>query len=244
MFIAHCSLFIEMSPLIGITTYERNESAEFSLGANYVDAVREAGGLPVLLTPGEANIAQLLDRLDGLVLTGGGDADPALYGGANHPKVHQVNGERDRFELELARASLDRAFPVFAVCRGMQIQAIAAGCPLVVHLPERYGTEIEHRLDLAPGHVHITRHCVTLDPESQLAAIMDTTELGVASWHHQAIAKVPPNWQLVGQSADGVIEAMEYQLRPWVIAVQWHPELTHKDPFHAKLWRSFVDAAR
>lgn len=228
------------SPIIGITTYSRSESGEFTLPGAYVDAVQLAGGLPLLLPPLQVDPVALLDRVDGLIFAGGGDIDPERYGGEPHHTIYLVDEERDSFELALARQALQKQIPVLGICRGLQILSVATGAQLVAHVPEVYGDQILHRLD------HPRRpitHAAQVLPHTRLARILETTEITVMSWHHQAVRTVPEGWQLAAQAADGVIEALEHQHHPWLIAVQWHPELSPDAPVHRRLFQAFVQAS-
>lgn len=233
------------APLIGITTYGRNGVAAFSLAATYIDAVRAAGGVPVMLPPGEPDPAAILERLDGLILSGGGDINPAIYNGSSHPTIYSVDSERDEFELTLAHLALDRDLPVLGICRGMELLIVACGGTLVTHVPDEYGMKVNHRLVPAPGHLYPAQHGVKIQPGSRLADAIGTTELVVVSWHHQAVRTIPPGWRVVAQSVDDrVIEAVEHQQCSWAIAVQWHPELSPDDVFHQRIFQSLVNAAR
>src|SRR5262249_760423 len=133
-------------PLIGITTYGRDEQNRFLLPAEYVDAVRRSGGIPVLLPPGEANLHELLARLDGFILAGGGDLDPALYGGRHHETIYMVDSERDQSEIALAQEIVALRVPTLAICRGAQVLNVALGGSLIEHLPDVVGETIAHRL--------------------------------------------------------------------------------------------------
>jgi putative glutamine amidotransferase len=210
-------------PLIGVTTYPRagERRLAFSLPAAYVDAVRAGGGVPLLLPPGEERPEDLLDGLDGVVFGGGGDLDPALFGGRPHDAVYGVNRERDAFELALMRASLARRLPLLAICRGLQLLNVVRGGTLHAHLPEAVGEEVCHR-ESQQGHTH---HPVRVAPDSRLAAIYGADELVIASWHHQAVEKLGSELRAVAWAPDGTVEAVEDPARPELLAVQWHPEL-------------------
>jgi putative glutamine amidotransferase len=211
-------------PLIGITTYhrEREGRPRFALPDAYVNAVREAGGLPVLLPPGETAPEDLLPRLDGLVLAGGGDLDPVRFGGDVHPSIYFVCGERDEFEIALVRGALARELPTLAVCRGAQVLNVALGGDVHAHLEDVVGPEVPHRAS-QDAHVH---HPVRLEPDSRLAALFGRAELAsVPSWHHQAVRRLGEGLRAVAFAPDGTVEALEIAEAPFLAAVQWHPEL-------------------
>lgn len=228
-------------PLIGITTYGRDESNKFTLPSEYVDAVRRAGGIPVLLPPGEPHTSEILALVDGLILSGGGDIDPSRYHGQHHQTIYMLDPERDNSELELAQKLVSTDLPLLPICRGAQVLNVALGGTLIEHLPDEVGEDILHR---APPRVP-TRHSIRVDPESQLAKITGHTELVTASWHHQAARKVAPGLRVVARAPDGAIEALEMPGHPWLIAVQWHPELTAAtDPAQQAIFDALVEAAR
>jgi putative glutamine amidotransferase len=211
-------------PLIGVTTYHREieERPRFYLPSAYVDAVRAGGGMPVLLTPGEERPAELLERLDGLVFSGGGDLDPAHFGGDAHPSSYFICEERDAFELQLMRAALERETPVLAICRGSQVLNVSLGGSLHAHLEDVVGDGILHR-ESQTCHCY---HSVKLDPGSRLAAAMEATGFAeVASWHHQAVDRLGAGLRAVAWAPDGTVEGLELAEAPQLLAVQWHPEL-------------------
>jgi putative glutamine amidotransferase len=228
------------SPIIGITTYSRNELGNFYLPSAYLDAVRAAGGVPVLLTPGESDLPSLLGLLNGIVFSGGGDIEPEQYGGQHHHTVYAIDPERDEFDLALASLALQGSLPILGICRGMQVLNVAAGGNLVVHVGDRYGSQILHRTEQPR---HPVEHVVQVEPASRLATILDQTEMPIVSWHHQAVDRLAAGWQVVASAADGVVEAMEHQHHPWAIALQWHPELSAEAPWHQRLFEALIDAA-
>jgi putative glutamine amidotransferase len=232
-------------PLIGVTTYHRERSGRerFQVPAAYVDAVRLVGGLPVLLPPGEASPEELLASLDGLVLCGGGDIDPALFGGASgHEALYSTCAERDGFELALVREALARRTPLLAICRGLQVLNVALGGDLHLHLPDVVGEQVVHRISREQH----TLHPVRVEPDSRLAAVLGAAELEVASWHHQAIHRLGAGLRAVAWAEDGTVEAVELAERPEVLAVQWHPELQAAEPGSPQrlLFASLVERAR
>ncbi len=228
-------------PLIGITTYGIDEKDQYALPAAYVACVRRAGGIAVLLPPGEEALQPLIDRLQGVILAGGGDLDPALYGGRNSAAIYMVDTQRDRCELALVRAVLARRSPCLGICRGIQVINVALGGTLVEHLPDEVGETVLHR---APPRQPV-EHEINLQAASRLAGIMGRTRIRAASWHHQAVRRPGKDLQVVGHAPDGTIEAIEMTGHPWLIGIQWHPELTAaEDPLQQKLFESLVEAAR
>jgi putative glutamine amidotransferase len=210
-------------PLIGISSYGRaGQRQTFSLPCEYVDVVRLAGGVPVVLPAVEGDIPEALEVIDGLILPGGGDVDPAHYGGERHDANYGISPERDGFELALARAALARPdLPILCICRGMQLLNVALGGGLVSHIPDDYGEQVAHRHpELKP-----VVHPVRIDPDSRLGRILGATELTVHSVHHQAVGRLGTGLRAVAWSPDGVIEAIESANHRLLIAVQWHPEL-------------------
>ncbi len=228
-------------PLIGITTYATNENGDVTLPVNYVDSVRRANGIPVLISPGESNTVQLLDRLDGLVLAGGGDIDPQCYGCPDvHESVYMLSADRDQTELNLARYTLERKLPTLAICRGIQIINVVLGGTLHQHLPDHVGEDVLHR---APPR-EPTPHAVEVSPESQIGAVMQATTVETMSWHHQAIHEPAEPLRVVATAPDGVIEAVEHPEHPELLAVQWHPELSsHRDKSQQRLFDQLVQFA-
>jgi len=231
-------------PLIGVTTYHRERSGRerFQLPASYVDAVRQAGGLPVLLPPGDERPDEILDSLDGLVLCGGGDIDPGLFGGpSGHAAQYATCAERDGFELALVRDALRRRTPLLAICRGIQVLNVSLGGDLHVHLPDVVGDAVAHRL----SQDRHTRHPVRVEAGSQLADVLGCGALEVASWHHQAIARLGAGLRTVAWAEDGTVEAVELPGRPELLAVQWHPELQVSEPGspHRRLFEAVVAEA-
>lgn len=228
-------------PLIGITTYERNAQAAFVLPAFYVDAVRRAGGVPILLPPGELHLANVLSGIDGLILSGGLDVDPALYDGQPHPKVEPPNRERDATEIELVRRVIEMQVPLLAICRGAQILNVALGGSLIEHLPDEVDESVAHQDEAGEP----TAHSISVMAESFLARIVGETLTAPISWHHQAIRRVAAGLSPVAHATDGTIEAVEMPDHPWLIGVQWHPEMSAaEEATQQHLFDAFVAATR
>lgn len=229
-----------VTPIIGITTYSRNQVDEFYLPGAYIDAVWAAGGNPILIPHNQSDPARILDVVDGLIFSGGGDIAPGRYGGLPHPMIYSVDEERDEFELALAKQALAADVPTLGICRGMQVLSVASGGALVPHVPDVYGDAINHRLDNPRRSI---AHQVQVEPESRLAEMLGEEAIAVVSWHHQAVKTIPKHWRAVAQAADGLVEALEHQQHPWMVAVQWHPELSPEDPVHQRLFQALVSAA-
>lgn len=234
-----------MRPCIGLTTYGQNAQGEYRLFADYVEAVRRAGATTVLLPPGEPHVSDWLDRIDGVVIAGGGDLDPSCYGGAAHPTLAEIDVARDRSDLDLLRALLVRRRPLLAICRGMQWVNVALGGTLHVHLPERARAEgepvVDHRTETGAP----LPHEVVIDERSRLASVMGVTRSSPLSWHHQAVDRLGAGVRVVARAPDGVVEAIEVDGYPGLIAVQWHPELTAVvEAEQQRLFDSLVASAR
>jgi putative glutamine amidotransferase len=211
-------------PAIGITIgYSSQDVEQFALRDDYVRSVEAAGGLPLVLAPGRPEDAgPLLDRLEGLVLSGGADLDPHLYGEAPHEKLGRVIPERDAFELGLCREALARRLPILAICRGQQVLNVATGGTLVQDIPSQLsGTTVDHDPDAERW---ATVHRVKIRPGTRLRGILGTDTVAVNSFHHQAV-NAPGQGVVVSANADdGVVEGIELPDQPFAVGVQWHPE--------------------
>lgn len=248
-------------PLIGVTTSEvrRRESIEqipqgeepasfeMALGLTYMRAVEAAGGIPLVMPPLEIGaIEPLLDRIDGICLSGGPDLDPATYGAEPHPKLGPTEPPLDRFELAVASAADARGIPILAICRGTQALNVARGGTLHQHLPD-LSEEIGHR-QASPADQ--ASHAIEVTPGSRLGAVLAADgvpvdgKIEVNSFHHQAIDRLGEGLAIVARAPDGTIEAVEDPERDFLIGVQWHAETMIERPYEAALFRSFVDASR
>lgn len=231
-------------PLIGITTQRHAGTPEIKRGrplyyldCAYADRVREAGGLPVLLPPGAVEV-EVLAGLDGLLLSGGEDVDPPLYGEEPLPELGSVDARRDTQELPLARAAADRQVPILAICRGIQVLNVALGGNLYQDLGVQHAGALAH---IQQEPVHAASHRVQLAPASLVAGLAGTASLHVNSFHHQAVRDVAPGLHATAWADDGVVEAVE-GVRGWTVGVQWHPEL-QPGAFSSALFQAFVAAS-
>jgi putative glutamine amidotransferase len=220
------------APRIGITGNTRAMAGTERTGVNaaYVNAVLRAGGVPLVLAPqlGSAHNAEVLDAIDGLLLSGGEDVDPAHYGHPPHPGLGRVDPVRDHFELAIFRDARARGMPVLAICRGIQLVNVAMGGTLWQDLPSERPEAVPHN---QPGSRDERTHPVTIIPGSRLAEVLAMTQCEVNSFHHQAIRELAPGLTISARAPDGEIEGVEGDpAEPWLLAVQWHPEEFHHHP--------------
>src|SRR5215211_1359115 len=221
-----CDLMNQPSrPLIGITSYEPEEVRTgvwvFSaalIPSAYVDAVTRAGGRPLVVPPVEEGVEETLDALDGVLFSGGEDLDPEHYGAERHPETKGVDEARDRAELALLRAALERDMPVLAVCRGSQVLNVALGGDLVQHLPEVVGHD---RHLHTPG--EFADHQVRVGPETLIGGVLGD-RAPVKSHHHQAFGRLGAGLREAAWASDGTIEAIEDPSQRFALDVLWHPE--------------------
>jgi putative glutamine amidotransferase len=207
----------------------------------YATAVQRAGGLALALVPDPVSVDEpgpVLDLVDGLLLAGGSDLDPATYGQEPHPQTRGWTPDRDAFEIALCREALERDLPLLAVCRGMQVLNVARGGTLHQHLPDLVGTEDHRRV---PGSFDDADHDVELAPGSLAARAAGETRHATKSHHHQGVDTVGDGLVVTGRSVhDGVVEALEDPGRRFALAVQWHPEADEG----SRLIAALVDEAR
>ncbi len=228
-----------MRPLIGLSTYREqarwgvwDQPADL-LPTSYADAVERAGGVPVLLPPQPATSAPyVVDRLDGLLVTGGADVDPARYGAEPHPRTAGWRTDRDAWELALLDAADRRELPVLGICRGMQLLAVQHGGTLDQHLPDSVGHETHSPGGDAFGTVDVDAH-----PGTRVRMLVG--ERSSVSCHHHQSVREHPGLVAAAHAPDGTVEAVEAPGDRFVVAVQWHPE-TRQD---AGLFAGLVAAA-
>jgi putative glutamine amidotransferase len=235
-------------PIIGLTcTRERNQNNDLQnrVAEAYTRAVQKAGGIPILIPLGsdEKILGELAARLDGILLTGGGDIRPSVYGHQMHPLVDGIDPDRDRVELALFPEVTQRRLPFLGICRGLQAINVAMG-----------GTLYEDILDQMPGAQRhawgdekprdYQAHPVRLDEKSRLRGILGAPEVGVNSLHHQGICDLAPEIIASAWAPDGLVEAIELPGYPFGLAVQWHPECMPDDERMQALFQAFVEEAK
>lgn len=236
---------MSVKPVIGLTTYKQRAqtgvwdvTAAF-LPAVYFEAVQRAGGIPVLLPPQPVDaeiVGRVLDGIDGLIVTGGADVDPARYGQDAAPETDKPHLERDAWEDALLTAAIERELPFLGICRGMQVLNINRGGSLHQHLPDVVGDD---RFRIGKG--EFATNEVVVEPGSELDALVGA-KLPVKSYHHQAVDSVGDGLRVTARTDDGIVQAVELEGVPFGLAVQWHPEEDAAED--ARLFAGLVDAAR
>jgi putative glutamine amidotransferase len=236
---------VEGRPLIGVTTYlEQSQTGDWDVPASflpkvYLDAVTNAGGIAILLPPQPVDVdiaTRVVNSLDGLVVAGGKDVDPARYGQDAHPMTDAPRLDRDAWEDALLKAAIDTQLPFLAICRGLQMLNVALGGTLHQHLPEALG---DARFSGKNG--VFSTNDVSLGSDGVVPVLLaDTPTLTVQSYHHQGIDSVAPGLRVTAESG-GVVQAVEVDGVPFGIAVQWHPEQSPED---LRLFAGLIDAAR
>ena len=233
-------------PVVGITASQFTDTASHgtflrhSVSKAYSDAVHRAGGVPVIL-PFFGDLAmEMLELIDGLILTGGADIDPSRFGETSvHPETYDIIPDRDEAEIRLATGALERDMPILGICRGIQVLNVAMGGTLYQDVPDQFSVEIGHRQQKNDIPADAPSHSVTVTPGSLLERTYGEGPIDVNSFHHQAVKDPAPGLVVTGRSDDGLIEGVESPDNGFVLGVQWHPELMfarhdrHLSPFTA-----------
>lgn len=215
---------VEAQPLIGLTSYVQEarwgswDKKAVLTPVSYVDAVNAAGGRPVILPSTGDPAPEAVDAIDGLVVIGGNDIDPGVYGAEPDPKTTGAQERRDSAEVALLELALQQDLPVLGVCRGMQLINIVHGGDLIQHLPHQVGTD-NHRIQRGTFHCHDVR----IEPESILGATLGE-QASVPSHHHQAPGRIGKGLRATAWAEDGTVEGLEATGRQFVVGVLWHPE--------------------
>jgi gamma-glutamyl-gamma-aminobutyrate hydrolase PuuD len=226
-------------PVVGITTYITQAAwgvwqLETALvPADYVHAVERAGGRPLLVPPSPNGIEETLDSLDGLILSGGSDLGPDLYGQEAHPETTGVVPERDSAEMALLAAALDRDLPVLAICRGSQILNVALGGDLIQHIPDVVGSDRHKQVAGA-----FADHEISVADGTRLSGLIGD-RAAVKSHHHQGFGRIGEGLRVAAQDEDGTVEGLEDPSRRFAVGVLWHPEAGED----ARLFEALVQEA-
>lgn len=226
---------------IGVTP-SQSEDGRITVNQDYLDAVFRAGALPVLLplTGEKAALKEMLNRIDGLLLTGGADVGPEMYGEEKRPCCGETAPRRDEMEFALCRWALERDMPILAICRGHQVLSCVLGGDMYQDIEEQFGKEIKHPRYEAPRD---QVHRVIVEEASLLHSITGLTRLEVNSRHHQAVRRPGKGLAVNARAGDGLIEGVEMPGKKFVLGVQWHPEsLSDRYPEAQALFNAFVEA--
>lgn len=235
-----------MKPIIGITT---NQSANvhghptITLMQSYINAVVQAGGVPVLIPSliAEDGWDAVYSRLDGLLFSGGGDISLDYFTGDPHPRIDDVDLARDSVELKFIQAAASDGKPLLGICRGCQMVNVALGGTLFTHIPDQLPNALDHNY---PGNRRtVLVHEVKIEEGTRIAEIYGEPIIKVNSLHHQGLKDIAPALRATGHSPDGLVEAVELPDHPFALAVQWHPEWLTDQVSTRKLFRHFVNAA-
>ncbi len=233
-----------MKPIIGITMDMGKDDKQFLKNA-YIEAVIRAGGLPFLIPAGVADEAvQVVERIDGLLLSGGDDIDPLLFGEEPHPDLGTVTPARDVIELAIVRQTLACDKPILGICRGLQLLNVAVGGTIYQDMYcQHQGAILQHRQKAPDDH---PSHYVQLQKEGFLKEMAGGDRILVNSFHHQAVKDVPDPFIVTGVASDQTIEAIESTKHRFVLGVQWHPELMGKsgDPLSLQIFKRFIESCK
>ena len=239
-------------PLIGVTVNyigPDQEKCPSSVGCyyanrTYIEAIEKSGGIPLPLTfvTDSEDMAAILDRLDGVFLTGGKDMDPSHFGEDIHPAAERILPQRTASEILLIRMGIERDLPLFGACLGLQTMNVALGGDLYQDLPSQHPSDTPHRGEESQRYGDV--HAVDVVPGSKLHALVKTTHLGVNSLHHQAVRRIADGLQVTATAPDGIVEGLERPASTWFLGVQWHPEDLINRPEQLALFTGFIEAAR
>ncbi len=206
----------------------------------YIDALRRAGAVPVLIPPQPENVKDVVDGLDGVLLAGGDDCDPRIFGEEPHPSCETMDPRRQDNDLALAGAARAQRVPTLGICLGLQVMNVAAGGTLIQDIDSHLSTDINH---VSPPS-NRARHQVEIRPGTFLSEILPSGEYDVNSSHHQAVRDPGQGLRITAQAPDGIIEGLEDPKHPFYVGVQWHPEDMGGETSATRLFGAFVEAAR
>ncbi len=235
-----------MSPIIGITAntvHNAYGQSGVQLLQAYIDAITDAGGVPVVIPSSLAKGGweALYDRLDGILFSGGGDIAIERFGGEPHPRVDDIDLDRDAVELNLLHAAAAGGKPFLGICRGCQLINVALGGTLYTHLPDQLPGALDHA---KPGNMRtLLVHEVQVEEGTLIANVLGEPIVRVNSHHHQGLKDIAPDLRVAGRAPDGLVEAIELPEHPFGMGVQWHPEWLGFQESTRNLFREFVAAA-
>lgn len=237
------------SPIIGITPSAGDNSLgvrAYNIAADYTTAVQRAGGIPVILPLHIENLSRLLDVLDGVVFSGGGDIEAHRFGQENHEAAGGFDAERDTFEIALMQAAFERNMPVLAICRGMQVMNVARGGDLIQDIPTQTDSEMKHNQRAEGSGEHDIFQTATVSAgDNPVTRALGEGNLDINSFHHQALGAIAPGLEVVATSDDGIVEAVYATAQTYAVGTQWHPErLAAANDEQQQLFNDLVRAAR
>jgi putative glutamine amidotransferase len=236
------------APIIGVTSNltpaKDGKIAVVSVGEAYIQSVLRAGGIPVVIPVGlsEAELQALFPRLDGILLTGGGDIDPERFNGPAHPRVYDIDPRRDDLEIRLVQMAAENDKPFLGICRGIQVINVALGGSLYTDISDQLPGSFKHDWypDVPRSHL---AHEVAVSQQSKLAGILGGAIFQVNSLHHQGLDRLAPGLTAAAFSTDRLIEAVELEGHRFGIGVQWHPEWLQEHAPQRQLFQALVQAA-
>lgn len=236
-------------PIIGVTPSAGWNSLgvrTHNLAVDYTQAIERAGGIPVILPLHFRDVNALVDRLDGIVFSGGGDIDPSLFNQEKHETVDYMDEERDTFEMKLMEAAFARDMPILAICRGVQVMNVQQGGNLIQDIPSQTDSTQEHAQRNQKVGEHDVFDKVTIpEGDNPLSRAMGAGSVSINSFHHQALGNVADSLEVVARSGDGIIEAVYAPEQTHAVGTQWHPErLAAKDQKNQALFDDLVEAAK
>jgi putative glutamine amidotransferase len=237
-------------PLIGITTHRRDSDEGkkdvFGLMYYYVESIRRNGGLPLMIPLGldDSELHELFERLDGMVISGGGDIDPDSLGAKKHETIYGIDSDRDRVEFNLIRWAVNEAKPFLGICRGVQVFNVAMGGTLYGDIAsEAPNNPLKH--DWFPGYPRDRiAHPISVTEDTRLANVLGSPLVEVNSMHHQAVKEAAPGLEVAARAPDGIIEAVEIPEHKFALGVQWHPECLQDRPEMRGLFAELIKASQ
>lgn len=237
------------SPIIGVTPSAGNNSLgvrAYNIAADYTQAIERAGGIPVILPLHIQKIDELLETLDGVVFSGGGDIEGKRFGQENHEAANGFDEERDEFEIALMKAAFAKDVPILAICRGVQIMNVERGGTLIQDIPSQVQTETKHNQRAEGKGEHDIFQTATVDGgDNPVTKALGEGELDINSFHHQALGRIAPSLEVVARSDDGIVEAVYAPKQTYAVGTQWHPErLAANHPEHQELFNQLMESAK